>query len=299
MSQDPSKSRDFPVWKRVRYKLGELPLREPFIWWRHRGLIPADVFIATYPRSGYTWVRFMVYSVVTGETADFKKVNTDFPAPGEQRRALRALPDGGRFICTHEAYRKDYKRAIYIVRDVRSVAVSEFMRERAKGIVSSFDQYLDPFLRGVKRHGSWPNHVSSWLNSEPAKKGNLLFLRYEDMRQNPEKGLAQILEFLNVPYDSQKIRRAVEDNTIERMRQKEDAAREAKDKMVRRPFHGIGGEDGRFVRSGSVDGWREKLTPEQIRAIEEHAGEWLLRAGYKLSRDATPEAHAAPSFAAP
>jgi hypothetical protein len=83
------------------------------------------------------------------------------------------------------------------------------------------------------------------------------------------------------------------------MRQKEDAAREAKDKMVRRPFHGIGGEDGRFVRSGSVDGWRERLTAEQIRAIEEHAGEWLLRAGYKLSHDSTPAERAAPSLVAP
>jgi hypothetical protein len=290
----PSDSSGWPLWKRVRYRLGELALREPIVWWRHRGLNPADVFIASYPRSGHTWVRFMVYSVITGETSDFMKVNADFPAPGEHRNAPGLLPGGGRFLGSHEVFRKEYRRVIYIVRDVRNVAISEFMRERAKGIVTTFDEYLDRFLRGVKRHGSWPDHVASYLNSETAKKGNLLFLRYEDMRQNPEPALAQILEFLKVPYDSRMIRQAVEDNTVERMRQKEDAAREVKDKVVRRPFKGIGGDDGRFVRSGSVDGWREWLTPGQLKAIEEHAGECLLRAGYKLSRDYEIEAQAAP-----
>jgi hypothetical protein len=299
MNQDTANNeRPFPFWRRFRYKVGELLPREPIIWWRHRGLLPADVFAATYPRSGYTWLRFMVYSVITGQVTDFQNVNDAFRYVGEHRGSPSLLPGGGRFIATHEAYCRYYKRAIYIVRDVRNVAVSEFLQERAKGIVTTFDEYLDRFLRGVKRHGSWPAHVASWLNSEAAKNGNLLFLRYEDMRQNPEPTLVKVLEFLKVPYDSTKIRQAIEDNTIERMRQKEDAARELKGKVIRRPFKGIGGDEGRFVRSGSVDGWREWLTPEQVCAIEEHAGEWLVRAGYKVSSDCPIAVPAADSLVA-
>jgi sulfotransferase family protein len=291
--------RPFPWWRRLRHRIGELSLRDLLVWWRHRGFIPADVFIATYPRSGYTWLKFMVFSVLTGEVADFQKVSFAFRYVGEHSKSLGLLPAGGRFISTHEVYSRHYKRAIYIVRDVRNVAVSEFLRERAKGIVTTFDQYLDRFLRGAKRHGSWPDHVASYLNSETAKSGNLLLLRYEDMRQHPEQTLVQVLDFLKVPYDSRKIRQAVEDNTIERMRQKEDAARELKDKVIRRPFKGIGGDDGRFVRVGSLEGWREWLTPEQLRAIEEHAGECLVRAGYKLSGEHATGVPAALSSAVP
>src|SRR5271170_3523560 len=116
MNQDVSSSRDFPVWRRLRYRVGELLPREPIIWWRHRNFIPADVFVGTYPRSGYTWLRFMVYSVFTGEITDFKKVNGAFRYVGEHASSPGLLPGGGRFISTHESYRKHYKRAIYIVR---------------------------------------------------------------------------------------------------------------------------------------------------------------------------------------
>ena len=38
-----------------------------------------------------------------------------------------------------------------------------------------------------------------------------------------------------------------------------------------------------FVRSGSVQGWRGKLTPAQIEVIEKYAGSCLVKLGYSLS----------------
>ena len=261
-------------------------MRAPIIWWRHRGVTPADVFVGSYPRSGYTWLRFMIYGATTGECADFRRVNDELRYVGEHARGRGLLPGRGRLISTHEVYRPEYKRAIYVVRDIRSVVVSEFLREHAKGMVTSFDEYLAKLLSGGKRHGTWPEHVASWLNSETARRGDLLVLRYEDMRRQPEKTLAEAMTFLKLRRSSEEIRRAVEDNTIERMREKEDAARAVKGKVVRRPFQGIGGENGRFVRNGSLDGWRQWLSPEQARAVEQHAEKWLKRMGYQFSEDA-------------
>jgi hypothetical protein len=48
-----------------------------------------------------------------------------------------------------------------------------------------------------------------------------------------------------------------------------------------------------------LEGWREWLTPEQLRAIEEHAGECLVRAGYKLSGEHATGVPAALSSAVP
>jgi hypothetical protein len=40
---------------------------------------------------------------------------------------------------------------------------------------------------------------------------------------------------------------------------------------------------GRFVRSGSVQGWRGKLTLAQAELFEKHAGSALVRLGYPVS----------------
>jgi hypothetical protein len=44
--------------------------------------------------------------------------------------------------------------------------------------------------------------------------------------------------------------------------------------------HNLNREDARFVRSGSVGGWREKLSPQQIDMVTHYAAEALERAGY-------------------
>jgi hypothetical protein len=195
------------------------------------------------------------------------------PYVARHRQALPMLPQGGRIIATHETYRREYKRAIYMVRDVRDVAVSEYLRERAKGLVSNVDDYLGEFLAGRKRHGSWAKHLSSWLDSETAGKGNLLILRYEDLHERPLEILQTATAFLGVKVEPSSIRRAIEDNTIERMRVKEDISGVT--------FQG-GGEDGRFVRKGSIGGWHDRLTRDQILRIEAHAGAALERMGYRL-----------------
>jgi hypothetical protein len=36
------------------------------------------------------------------------------------------MPDGSRLMHTHEPYRRDYRRVVYLVRDIRDVVLSEF-----------------------------------------------------------------------------------------------------------------------------------------------------------------------------
>lgn len=43
------------------------------------------------------------------------------------------------------------------------------------------------------------------------------------------------------------------------------------------------------MRSGSVGGWRGKLTKAQIELIERYAGEALKRLGYPLEREETSD----------
>jgi hypothetical protein len=67
------------------------------------------------------------------------------------------------------------------------------------------------------------------------------------------------------------------------MREKEDRlyTQENYAAVPRRPLKGVQ-PDGRFIRSGKIGGWQDKLSPEQLRFIEEHTAPVLRRLQYPV-----------------
>lgn len=260
----------------LRHRLAKTKLRAPLLWVRHRSVLPSDVFVASYPRSGSTWLIFLLVEILTGQSPQFGFAHRIVPYVGKQRKAPRLLPRAGRLIRTHETYRAAYKRAIYLVRDVRDVLVSECLYWRWRNISSDeSDDFLAQFLKGrANQFGSWPDHVNSWLDAASQKKVDIIVLKYEDMRRNTEDVLMEVLSFLKVDADQGRIREAIQNNSIEEMKQKEERARQTVFKT--RP------RDVPFVHEGSVGGWRQKLTDAQVRLVEGYAGDSLIRTGYLL-----------------
>jgi len=263
--------------KRFRHKAARTRLRVPLIWLRNRGLGPNDVFIASYPRGGSTWTRFVLYEILAGESSTFDNVNQGIPEIGIHRRARRLLPGEGRLIKTHEPYRKEYRRAVYIARDMRDVIFSQYAREKELGILyDEFDAYLTKFLQGrISGFGAWQDHVQTWLDSPLARSGDLLILRFEDLKKDMESAVFRMLDFFGVGVEPDIVRAAIANNTLERMRQKEEQSQTL--------HQARSGEEGRFVRKGAVGGWREKLSVEQLRLIDTYAGGGFHRLGYPLA----------------
>lgn len=276
--------------KRLRYRAARTRLNIPLIWLRHRGLDPADVFLASYPRSGQHWIRFQLFEILTNQSADFDTLDNTIPKVGEHGTAPSILPSGGRLIQTHQPWRKEYKQAILLVRDVRDVVLSDYAWDESLNLtkhydITTFDDYLLPWLKGrVQTMGNWQDHTHSWLDSPLAKNGNLLLLRFEDIRRNTEDALVRIVEFLGLPADLDVIRNAVANNTVERMRAKEDASKKYDPRRLGRRS----GEEHRFIRKGSVGGWRDRLTEAQVQLIEQYAGSALARLGYPHSSSSIP-----------
>jgi hypothetical protein len=253
---------------------------DPQIWWRHRGIDSSDGFIASYPRSGTRWTMFQLIEILTGQPADFDTMHDLIPLLGSHQKAPPLLPGGGRLIQTHEWYRPEYKRVIYLVRDVRDVVLSHYQWDKRINLyyTDSFHRYLRAFLEGkIYGFAPWHAHVSSWLDSPLAKRGDLLVVRYEDMRADTEGTLALVVKFLGVNTDAEVIQRAILNNSLERMRVKEDGST-----RFWRPKQ----EEGRSAGKGFVGGWREKLTESQVQLIGRFAGSALARLGYPTGRDA-------------
>jgi Sulfotransferase domain len=278
------------TYRLIHAKAARSPIRVPFAWYWHLGLKSQDIFQASYPRSGSTWLRFMLFQILTGADPGFHSIQRTIPEIDEHRGVLPILPGGGRLIKTHERYRKEYTRGVFLVRDVRDVLLSNFARGTQFGLAQllckgDLDSFLEIFLKGkALQYGSWQDHTRSWLESPLAKNGNLMVVRYEDLRKNPEQILGHLLQFLGVTPDLQIIRKAIGNNSLHQMRAKEDLARQTREQSnLLSPDEKVG-EEGRFVRKGSVGGWREKLTDSQLKIIDQCTGDMLSALGYESGR---------------
>lgn len=260
--------------QRFRHILSKTKVRVPVMWVRHSTLRASDVFIGSYPRSGSTWLRFILHEILTGESSRFENVNLRIAFVGRHGKAPALLPGGARLLQTHEAYRKEYRRAIFVVRDPRDVALSEFAFQKARGWVDGeFQTYLESFLQGeVNGFGSWQDHARSWLDAADADPNKVRVYRYDELRQATQSSLTSLLEFLEVRVDGQKIADAIANNSLQEMRKKEQLSPQK-----------VSQKD-RFVRSGSVGGWRENLTEDQISLVNRSLGPELKRLGYSESR---------------
>ena len=102
----------------------------------------------------------------------------------------------------------------------------------------------------------------------------MLVVKYEDLRLDTFGELQRVLTFLGCKADATRIRNAIANSSLERMRMKEDAARNMPKNQ---------NEVGRFVRSGSTGGWKDKIPPDLLQMVDTSAGEMLAKIGYPLA----------------
>lgn len=272
--QDLSGRKPESSYRKLRNHLSSTKARIPLVWLKHKAFRPEDIFLGAYPRSGSTWSRFILFQILTGQEAGFDAVNKALCGVSSFHRGISALPGNGRLIGTHEVYRPEYKRAIYLVRDVRDVLLSEYSYNKSLGYFDAdLDQFVMDFSHGkVNGFGPWHRNVISWLDSPIAHTSNLLVVKFEDLRRNTEDVCTHITQFLGLNVDRHEIRKAVAANSLAKMREKENESPQLPP-----------GKD-RFVRNGSVQGWLGKLTAAQLEIIEYYSGDALLRLGYPLSK---------------
>jgi hypothetical protein len=85
------------------------------------------------------------------------------------------------------------------------------------------------------------------------------------------------MDFLGVDVDKQIVEQAIHHNSVQNMRKKEDRTPQ----IGYDPRTKSIDEDKRFVRSGVVGGWRERLTPAQAEFVLQRAGTMLTQLGFE------------------
>jgi hypothetical protein len=257
----------YPLWLKQAIRPAVLAVR-------YAGLRPEDIILASYPRSGSTWLRFLLLESITGRTAEWKDVNRLIPYVGGHRNIPPLLPSASRLVSTHDPRVGPCRRGVLLVRDPRDVVLSYYRWSCLRGYDHDLETFLPAFLDGsLSLHGSWADNTRYWLDSALQREGRLHLVRFEDLHADPARTIQHILLFIGAAASDHAIQSAVAGNTIERSREKEERSRP---EDVRRYKTG-----GRFVHEGSVGAWQSKLTDDQVRRVERRVGDLSARLGYR------------------
>ena len=261
------------------------------------------IWVASYPKSGNTWVRFILQAAITGKV-DLKNigqlvpnfavmnsaVNSEFSVqmPAEARRywpktqaTLNRETQSTLFLKTHNVCAgfdsgqfPDPKLTIggiYVVRDPRDLVLS-YMAHFGLTIDEAI-QYVcdkDNFIFNAKDNltteliSSWDQHYQSWKQAPFP----MHLVKYEDLLQNPEANITKMLGFLNLqPVISvPKILELTSFNSLA-TKEKEDGFNESSSKTTN------------FFRKGTKGQWHDYSS--QMSPLKDHFKATFHELGYK------------------
>jgi hypothetical protein len=248
---------------------------------REIDIFPDDRLLVSYPRSGNTWVRFLIANLMSpDEPATFANIEDRIPDIHRNRHRSLEHVARPRLLKSHRGFEPRYGSVIYIVRDPRDVAVSYYHYQRKARRIPDrlpLDRYVTRFVSGrVSPFGSWGKHVVSWLAASHDRRAFLL-LRYEDLLHQPRQELDRVAAFLGVQRTHCHLAQAVERSSIDRMRRLE--VTQAYEWVTTRNTR----KDIPFIRTGSHGSWRSTLSEQSVARIESAWGDVMRTLGYDLA----------------
>ena len=229
------------------------------------------IWLASFPRSGNTFVRNILYEVYGIESSTFH-YQTDYPVDKDY--------DKYEFVKTHELPgmvkpADENIPAVYIIRDGRDTMVS--LAYHRKDIIapgSDFYQNLKEAIIADKGSffGGWSENVSQWIT-----RADIVF-RYEDLLADPIGTVERIRKIYNLPEPQ-----ADKLPTFEKLKfgiPKYGAAKDhdvtEKEKLEKSK---------KFFRRGVRGGWKDDMPDELHDLFWSYHGETMEKLGYTYEGD--------------
>jgi estrone sulfotransferase len=237
--------------------------------WLPGTLYPDDVFIVSYPKSGNTWLRFLIANLlIQEEEINFHTVHNYIPEVGKQEKIIETL-ERPRIMKSHAPYIREYSKVIYLIRDGRDVYVSYYFHKLNQ--LPSGCTFREFLKRQDHYPCTWGEHVSSWLFS--LSPSNLLLVRYEDLIRDCPKELKRIASYLGLDRTANQLSLASEKSSFDNMRRIE---------LVKGRLYKDQGPKV-FMRKGKSGDWKDFFGQDEKTVFKSREGHILLKLGYEIN----------------
>jgi hypothetical protein len=261
-----------------------------------------NIFLASYPKSGNTWLRsiignfynfdkeFSLNNLKSIPLLSIKKHFSEFENKVyinnnelhfdwvsqniiKCQNILNNKENHLNIFKTHSARHKNFTNEtvnagfIYIVRDPRDIIVS-LKNFSGREIDKTIDEFLFSKSLMITTNGAqellstWELNVQSWINYNSVPR---LIIRYEDVKLNPKEIILNIKEFLNKIHSLNiNLRDQDIDKIVENTNFNNLKKLEDKNGFDEATKHS------KFFRSGTSNQWKDVLTNAQVKLIEKN-----------------------------
>ena len=224
-------------------------------------------FLVTYPESGTVWLTEIVSQLgkLKNSGNEWDKVPV-FELENHQQLQALSSP---RYMTTHLPFSlvphssEQNLKYIYLARNPKDVAVSffYFMRQMPLlGFDGTWDEFLKCFMKGDVPYGSYFDHVLSWWSHKD--DDNVLFLHYEELKQDLQGQIKIIAEFLGLKLSDEEIKAVAEKCSLQAVKSKSNFENKIPPQLLKilnkdSPLH-----------QGIVGGWKNHFSGEQLAAFD-------------------------------
>jgi len=260
-----------------------------------------DVVIASYPKSGTTWMAELVSAInYFGNTEELKKLRQDARVPwlelDTQYWWVQAFYKWNKLFSNSNTEIKDNRchtkgtkyrlcfthlpvellpdsiingkcKLIYVARNPKDNAVSFYHFHRMARFLgcqqTTWNEFFALYLSGSIYCGSWFEHVLGYwqLTNSPNHKHRMMFCKFEEMKDDLPKEISRIADFMEIDLTDEQKKRVLDHCTFDSMKN---------NKMANRDTVWLFNQKiSKFMRKGQVGDWRNYFTFAQSEAFDE------------------------------
>lgn len=265
---------------------------------------PNTLFLASSPKSGTTWLRSLVFSIINRDRFDIENhplltTNPHDCFPFLEAHVCEKLHFIGKsssssitsssdnLYATHIPYSllptsiKGCK-IVYVSRDPKDVFFSKwhFMSKlRSKQLPTlSLEEAFELFCNGVSHYGPYWNHALEYWKASLDHPHNILFIKYEDLTRDPSINVKKLARFIGKPFAIDEERNGMVEEIVRLCSFEHLSKLKINTKLnPRRANFDVKNKD--FFRKGVVGDGKKKLSEEMINRIDRITEEMLLGTG--------------------
>ncbi|KAG6398998.1 hypothetical protein SASPL_140471 [Salvia splendens] len=250
----------------------------------------SDVFLATYPKCGTTWLKAIIFTILNRKhfppsspnhpllTANphqlVLSLEIDLYAHNRLPTASTTSSPSRRFFSTHMPHASlpqplsQRNKVVYACRSPKDTFVSlwHFMNKlRPQGAPErDMETAFRMFCDGAVGYGPFWDHVLGYWRRSLEEPERVLFVRYEDVKEEGAVQVRRMAEFLECGFSAEEEEEGVVDRILELS--SFESMRGSEVNRVGRLGNGI--ENKHFFREGVVGDWKNCLSAQMAQELD-------------------------------